>query len=873
MSARFVTALLLVGMASSSVSAQVVYPAKPESYDVEFRYRIRTDRDERIRQYRAMTADLDKLGFVPARFPNDDLEIIDPLAEVKSGTIPAKNAAALAELPAVKTVIVRKAGDKRSADAKQPVQVRIAIPKNLTGREQRLLHEQTVAHLGLLGFVEAIGYQHDAFSTIRGAMPAGAVSKLLKDLRTLPGGWLFAANTMDALPVPFKSALPLRYIEVLPDLPADSPALALPANLGKLTAELKAIVDDPAQADKPLVLEAIFESDLGTSDRDERIALRTAASGTSVEGIVGRVATIRVPKAPLAVKIADYSEVRHLRLPRMASETAKPVPIAKAPPNFNSISNLSELHKRGYDGAGVRIVVLASEFPDLGKQIGKGLPSNTQFFDLTGEVRSSLEPLPALPGRVGTGTATALAASAAAPRAEITCVRIDPASFHQPFTVAKAVAGDLGFSVALVTRSEEMTVLADRLLADRRRAVERYRKAFANLTDETKSKKERDEAAAELSAVQKREGDFKSLTDRFAALRGGLEALNGAGVVINTLVWEMGHPHDGLSDLSQYLEKKFAAGASRSSIKANKLPQVPAWIQAGSISTGQIWAGAFLDRDENGAMEFTDSTVIPAKRWTPELNFFNYTPTDGRAQAELPKDLKIRVSVQWREPHNENAFLAVEPAFPLRLRLLRQVDPGAASHATDDLVEVARSVGAPVRLTSTLGSGTYEASFDLTLPAEGVYALRVEGGLAMATQVQALRRGLEIRPRILVEVLDTAQAAKGTVRFDTYSPVGVGVGIPGDSAAAITIGYPGSVTGTGPGVAFSGKPDVLTSGEGFGLSGTAVGAGYAGGLAASVLTAGVRPAGLIRALGLKPGAPLVLPKQWIESLTPKTVGK
>ena len=45
---------------------------------------------------------------------------------------------------------------------------------------------------------------------------------------------------------------------------------------GKLTAELKAIVDDPAQADKPLVLEAIFESDLGTSNRDERIALRTA---------------------------------------------------------------------------------------------------------------------------------------------------------------------------------------------------------------------------------------------------------------------------------------------------------------------------------------------------------------------------------------------------------------------------------------------------------------------------------------------------------------------------------------------------------------------------------------------------------------------
>ena len=100
-------------MASSSVSAQVVYPTKPDSYDVEFRYRIRTDRDERIRQYRSMTAELDKLGFVPTRFPNDDLEIIDPLAEVKSGTIPAKNAAALACV--LRNVVVFPVRDRISA--------------------------------------------------------------------------------------------------------------------------------------------------------------------------------------------------------------------------------------------------------------------------------------------------------------------------------------------------------------------------------------------------------------------------------------------------------------------------------------------------------------------------------------------------------------------------------------------------------------------------------------------------------------------------------------------------------------------------------------------------------------------------------------
>ena len=870
MSVRPLAALILLVAASTTGSAQVVYPPKPDSYDVEFRYRIRADRDERIRQYRAMTAELEKLGFAQTRGKNDDLEILDPAAELKAGTIPGKNAHALLGIEAIKTVIVRPSGAKAAEDANKPLQVRIGIPVNFTGREQRLLHEQTVAHLGVLGFAEAVGYQHDNFGTIRGTLPAGVLPKLLKDLRTLPSGWLFGASSRDALPAPFGSAVPIRFVEVLDDFPAETPGLKLPTGLGKLTAELKAIIDDPMLGEKPIVVEAVFESDLGVSTRDERIALRTLASGASVEGIVGRIATVRLPKASAAALIAAYPDVRHIRLPRMASETAKPSGTTAS--DFLKSSNLGELHKRGYSGAGVKVIVLASEFPDLAKRIGNGLPAKTKFFDLTAEVLSSLQPLPALAGRVGTGTAAALAASAAAPQAEIVCVRIDPASFHQPFTVARAVTGDLEFSDALVTRAEEMTVLADRLLADRRGAIDRYRKAFSNLSDEPKMKKERDDAALELKSVQKRESEFKDLSDRFAALKAGLENLGGAGVVINTLVWETGHPHDGLSALSQYLDAKFTVGAARSAIKASKLPPAPAWIQAGSISTGQIWAGAFLDRDYNGVMEFTPSTAIPAKRWTPELNFLNYTPADGAAMAALPKDLKVRVSVQWREPHSELA-LSVEPAFPIRLRLLKQVDPDATTFATDDFVEVARSVGAPVRLASTNGSGTYEASFDVVLPVDGVYALRIEGGQAAPSPIRALKQGVEIRPRVVVEILDTAQAAKGTVRFDTYGPAGVGVGIPGDAAAALTIGQANSVTGSGPGVAISSKPDLLVFGEGQGLSGTAIGAGYAGGLAASVLTAGVRPAGLIGAVGLKPGSPLALPRAWIESLTPKSAGR
>ena len=224
MSVRLSSILLLL-LAATSAPGQVVAPPKPESYDVEFRYRIRADRDERIRQYRAMTAELEKLGFDQARTKNDDLEILDPTAELKSGTIPGKNAQSLTGIDAIRTVIVRPAGAKAAEDAKKPLQVRIGIPLNFTGREQRILHGQTVAHLAALGFVEAAGYRHDNFATMRGTLPAGVIPQLLKDLRTLPGGWLFSANPRDALPAPFGTTVPIRFVEVLADFPVDTPVL------------------------------------------------------------------------------------------------------------------------------------------------------------------------------------------------------------------------------------------------------------------------------------------------------------------------------------------------------------------------------------------------------------------------------------------------------------------------------------------------------------------------------------------------------------------------------------------------------------------------------------------------------------------------
>jgi len=51
--------------------------------------------------------------------------------------------------------------------------------------------------------------------------------------------------------------------------------------------------------------------------------------------------------------------------------------------------------------------------------------------------------------------------------------------------------------------------------------------------------------------------------------------------------------------------------------------------------------------------------------------------------------------------------------------------------------------------------------------------------------------------------------------------------------------------------------------------GAGVAAGYAAGVAACLSNVDVRASDLIRSLGLKAGDPLVLPAEWLNSLSPK----
>src|SRR5207244_591731 len=160
-----------------------------------------------------------------------------------------------------------------------------------------------VAHLGLLGFVEGIAYDHAGYTLVRGSLPAENLYRLLKDLRTQPSGWFAAAVSPAALPLPLRAVLPVRLVEVLPD---------------------------------------------------------TAAAG-----------------------LAALPEVQAIRLPRAGSETVRPGATGGVDPAaWLRSSNVADLHRAGYRGAGVRVVVIASGFPGVTSLVGNRLPASTRVIDL-----------------------------------------------------------------------------------------------------------------------------------------------------------------------------------------------------------------------------------------------------------------------------------------------------------------------------------------------------------------------------------------------------------------------------------------------------------------------------------------------------------
>jgi hypothetical protein len=905
---RPVLAVLVVLMGSGFASAQVKEPPRAEKVDVQIRYRIRADRDERIRQFLALEKHLAALGFDDARKndPDRDLDILDPTAERFTGTIPSKNVLRLLDDPRVLNILFAPAGYEYPDSGDKPVSIRVVIRDGLLPAQQQLLYAQVLAQLELLGFKDALGYDTRAYTQIKGILPYKDLSKLMKDLRGEPGGWFLADTPPDQLPRPFGDRSPIRWVEVMPAVEPVAPLapeLLLPAR-AKMTPELRALMLDPAAKETPVRVVALFAYPI--DDRTEELRTRLAGNygpsvkrnadgsvakgpdkqpalteGATLDGAVGNLASIRFDRPADVERFATMPDILSVRLPRLATETVAALPAAIKPAAVKELLNetgVATLHRLGYTGAGVKVVLIGSDFTGADKLIGNGLPKTTRIIDLTTELNPEIVPSPPDPERAGNGTAAARALALSAPDADLVLVRIDPGAIFQLFSILRVARGDVAYSDALRARLSDISQKTTELTRRKEAAILEYRQAFEDLSDDEPTKARRVRAKAALDAIEAEQAALVKRIDRFNSFRKQMhEALTGARVVVNTLEWESGYPLDSMSLISRTLEQLAVPLPPRVVRRPGDPAAAPrppiVWVQAASTSGAAVWGGTFRDANRNGTMEFGSQTqALPAGSWTPEMNFLGFQSPTGETVADLPAGAKLRFTMQWREPLDPNFPSVEQPVYPAILRIFRQLDPNGEKRPSDEMAEVARTVGGPYPILLTKTLVVYEQILEFTVPSAGRYAFVVSTGYHAEPLLPALKREAEIHPRVIVETL-SGKPTDGRVVFRSYVTPAAGVGIPGDSTGAITIGsgVPGELIGGGTGLTLRPKPDLFAP-EALDAAGptrgTGIAAGFVGGIAAELVQAGASGANVFASSGVTPGKRAVVPEAWTRYLRP-----
>lgn len=859
--------------------AQVKEPPRPEKVKAEIRYRIRADRDERVRQYTDLQKFLARLGFDDARKsdPDYDLEIFDPTAERMTGTIAGAKVLNVLDNPRVQSVLFEPDGFVRP-ELDKPVAVKLGLRTGYLSPVQQKLHRQTVEHLAKFGFVESLGYDTHGYTLVRGSIPSKSVDVLVKDVRYEPSGWFAPGTRVERLPAPLRDGSPIRWAEVLPHTEFAAPLSmppVLPAQL-RYSADLRAALLDPGAKGKPLRVEVIFQY-----PPDDLQPLKTQLQGryvgSTIDGVIGNIVHVRLQRSELAEALSQEPGVVGLRLPRQGTETvatgvgAKGVTAAEA----LKAARIDELHKLGYTGAGAKVVLIGSDFTGAEKLIGTELPKRTKVVDLTTELSPDLIPFNADPVRVGTGVAAAKALAAAAPDVELVLVRIDPGCYFHLNTVIKLTRGELQYTDALQVRLSELSVRIAAFEQDRAAAINAYRAAFADLSDNEVSIAQRKKAKAGMDAILVREREITALSARLTAYQKEItRTLPGAQVIVNTLVWESGYPLDSISEFSRTIDSLASSPAQR---VAKGVPAKPAplvWVQAASAAGAAVWGGPFLDANRDGLMEFAPpKSKLPADAWSTSLNFLGTRAATGEVATDLTAGAKLRIVVQWREAADPNFPDSDVPAQPLALRLLRQLDPTGTKRSSDELIEDARSLSVPQVIYRTRTFLVFEQMLEFTVQTAGRYALAVESPGAAEALLPSLRRNVEIYPRIAIETVNTA-AGDPKVVFRTFIAPTAGVGTPGDTLGAVTVGTdaPDSLVGGGTGLTLRGKPDVLGPGAlSFGgqfASGPGVATGFAGGATVVLLQARASGPNVFSAAGIESGKKIELPPAWFKVVPP-----
>ncbi|MCS7020431.1 MAG: hypothetical protein NZU63_01235 [Gemmataceae bacterium] len=879
-------------------------PPRPEKVAVLIRYQILTERDQRILQYRAFSRYLEGIEFVDDRTDPEEraADALDPTSFRLQGTIPSAQVLKILHHPAVQSLLIMPVGFSFIDDPDSILPVRIVLRSGLTPRNQQLLYRQVLERLQLFGFQEAIGYDTRDYTQIKGRLPKRHLLALWRDFRDEPSGWFWNSTLRRELPRPLADASPIRWVEVLP---AGEAGQRLPVGtVGELesrwTPALRARLADAATAGQPLRVEAVFsrpmedelpalqellESTYGGTKTPKADTLRL--SSVSVEGVVGNVATLYFQQASdLKHCTSILPHLLFLRLPQEPTVTlTRLVRGEAAVPLERLLEQLGVrlLHQKGYQGQGTRIVVLVTDLDGVAEQIGKTLPATTRWIDLTAELNPQVQPLP-VEGKDRSGLALAQAVAAVAPAAELILVRLDPTALFQVAEVVRWLQQPDYLSPALRLRGRELERQLQRALEQKQQAIQKRQQLLQNPESPEMLRQQVQEVQAAVQAAETLLREVTARYERYQNLRQDLARfLQDVTVVIHPWAWDAGYPLDGYSPLSRQLEgvlswslpQRIVRPAVHTKGMRPSRPRPPVWLQAASAMEGNVWVGLLRDDNDNGLLDYTHpSDPLPADQWNREMNFLAWQTADGTVLPELPQGTAFRCTLQWREPLDPNFPDWSRPLYALNMHLWRQLDPSGQKQASDEMTEVARSVGGPYPIQVADGTVVYEQILEVTITTAGRYALVISLGQREKPPIGALQRQVEIVTRLFVETTASGPGGAGRCVWRSFASVVAGVGLPGDIPETITIGAetPWQLRAAGPTIPLLRKPDYLmppvVSMGAQSWRGTAMGTAVSGGLAALLLQAGLTDPNPFRVAGARSESVLRLPESFFQRLPP-----
>jgi hypothetical protein len=890
--------ILLVLGSALTASAQPTMPPPPREYQVTVRYHVFAAPGDRVHLFRQLVNYLESVGFQKNPGPRGEAELSSYTR--MTGTIRVHSWRERGEIitklladPHVQELQLIPTGFNVPANPGGRVQVGLNLVTGYSLMRQRLLFDQVKGHLEQVGFIEAVGYDNYGHSRLVGSVPVTELSTLLQDIRYVPSGWLVPMTALSTLPTPLRDGSPVLVSEVLRQPPAQPvPAWFTPPGgqeyLLKLSPTVRRLALGQGQASAER-LDVILSFVPRVGDRQWRQTFHRVAPGTLIDGRLGELVVVRT-SLKNAIALARLPFVSAVRLPRPAASPVHPV---KTSANETHAalreSGLAELHRYGRRGRGVRVAIVDSDFRGYEKFIGKKLPHNLHYLDLTAARNPDLRPDPfsSPAGSVGAGTQRALAATLAAPDADLTLIRIDPAAPYQVETIARAINGEEIVPESFQSRIDEFDVQR-RELEQRRSQLDKERKVILKFFPDVKERTNlenkppdtlRPEEQQRLKEIQRYDQYFKDLARldreeqahdarvaRYAILNNAVKALRGMAVVSSSLVWEDGYPLGGDSALSRYFdEHPFHAAV---------------WLQSAGTARDQSWAGLYRDDDGNGVLEFAS---VPLDRsadwWKAELNFLAWKPAGKPRQADLPAGVPLRLSLQWREAHDPSYAQIpgdpyLQPLAKLRILVLHQLDPTGTKLPSDAFEVVAASEIPAGRLDNFPSSATYEQTVTFTLKQAGRYAVRIEGRVPDDIRPQdapvlpGQKVGWELRPRLFVDVVGGHAKAQGRPILGDFAARVGSIGVPGDarsiltvSAAALT-GHPEPYATAGPpyDLRLLAKPDLLAfdtvsttaSQEGRAYD-TDLATSFAAGMAATAMSAGMPKPAIYDAVRSHPG--------------------